>query len=293
MPLYIGNPVGNLGIRTMPYAPRGFATPLSSAETEHALAGGGTTITKRARARRRFTYQWKAHDFTVDTAEELSALYLGVHGPGPYVLLGPEQRNFAPQAVGSFGASGGAPGWAASAGTYTANVAGIALPTGVISGVGTWGGAGNGSILSGTPVVSVIDPALGCVLVPNVACTISCWLKVASSTATLTLAAFGGSSGAGTSQAASSATAIGTTWTRLSATIAAAATPVAYIYPRVLCGTASAPTIHLAGCQIEYATAAAAFVQPLGTPRVVIPAGVGIDVDVLPYRGHTLTLAEV
>jgi hypothetical protein len=294
MPLYLGNPVGTLGIRTMPYLPRGYSAPISRDETVHGLISGGTSTTRRPRSRRSFSYQWQPHDFTPETADELVALYTGVHGPGPYVLLPPEQRNFAPQQVGSFGAVGGGPGWVASVGTYTPNLAGIALPTGVLSGVGRWTGAGSGSLLTGGGALSTIDPLLNSVFCPNVAAYGYVWAKTASSTATLTLSLYGGTSGAGTSQAASSGIVVGTTWTQITALFAATASPVPYVYPRISCSTASAPTIYLAGYQFGYSTAATdPYVQPLGTPRVVVASGLGMDVDVLPYRAHSLALAEV
>lgn len=302
-PMYLGLATNMQHLARLP--DYGYAISAARSEAIHTLISGGTAITRVPKTKRAWTLPFSG--LSEDSANTLLSFYAGSFGVGPFMFVDPAFRNKLGANVSSMGAitqtvtewgvlNAGTIAWD---GTDTAPV-----PQ---SDIMTWTGAGNTSkIALGTWSGSAIIPRTADAPpylsdLPTAAAAGSMYFRTASSTASVSLTCLGITSGGSSlSGAATTATINSTGWTRLTNFAPAASTTMQYVTLQVACNTASAPVIWMSAPDIQFgpttASQVAAWVLGLGSPRVVVAAGsggFGINTQLLPYRSHSLVLAEI
>lgn len=305
--LYLGNPSGPFGMVALPAAQMGgvlnpaggVSTVLTRATSSEVLISGGVVTLRRPQTKRGYTINWSI--LTASEIDVLMSFFTGVQGGGPYCLVDPSWGNQLPVNVSSMGAVlGSLPEWTPTVGTLTSTTA-TAGPTGKYSGVGSWAGAGSGSILY-AGLSNVIDGTWLPPVISGLAHGYAIWARTLTSTATVTPALMygvAGSAPAGTA-ATGSAGSLTTTWQQLTVPVASSfswPSTADYAMLKLTCSTGSAPNILLAAAEFVYSTSTAVSVlnpwtAGVGVPRVVLPADVSTPVDIVGWREFQLTLAE-
>jgi hypothetical protein len=279
----------------------GWVAPLGRAEVAHTLAGGGTTVTRRAATHR--AYSVNLSKMTPDEAQLILAYYLGNKGSGPWALVDPSYRNQLSPGASSMGvAAGRNTAWNPLIGDAAAVLDSTVVPPVDGTGVLRWAAPTNGkNLFEGTqptagtfvPVTTKAVPYLS----PYIA-WVSVYLR-AQTTATVKLYALGCNAAGwdGVSVANTANVALTTAWQRVTLSVPAAswagANP-AYIVPNIQVAAVGASDVLVAAAQIDYGySSVPPWVAGLGVPRVVLSAGVGAGVSVYWRRDHGLTMAEV
>lgn len=297
---YLGTPGAMQKLR-MPDS--GYSSNASRAEVVQTLLSGSTVVNRVIDFSR--TWGLPFSGMTADVANVFEAFYTGALGPGPFALVDPAWRNVLTDYASSMGAKvTTVTGWALSV-TSTQTLAydtSVATPF-VGSGIMRWAGAGSGSKVGvGTQwLASKLQPdaTSAPLYLSDQGQGGALYARTASSTASLTLNV-NGEDASGTVQLAgssSTATVNSSGWTRLASFLASGNASARYTLPTVTCNTSSAPNILLCCADVQYNLNSVADLDPwvlgLGSPRVVISAGLPATIQLLPYRNQGLTLSEV
>lgn len=306
--VYLGNPAGAFGMQALPAIPIGGPlgglagmTPTRGRSTgSSVLASGGTTTFNKPKTKSVYPIAWLLR--TPADIELLMSFRDGGQGGGPYCLVDPSQQNFLPPNVARMSAVllGALPEWSPTVGTLS-GISTVTPPTGKLSGVAKWSGAGSGSILY-AGLNNIVDGTWLPPIVSGLSHGFAIWARTASSTASLTAAfmyGVGGSAPAGTAATASAAT-LTTAWQQVAIGVASSfswAATADYAMPKLTCGTASAPDIYLAASEFVYSTAATAgvlssWVSGMGVPRVVLPGDASMPVGRPGLGDFAMTFAE-
>lgn len=297
--VYLGDPAGLFGMQKLPaiLQGNGMTAGLSRATVVHSLASGGSTVTRRNRVKAAYQLSWQIRQAA--DVDLLQSFYAGRQGVGPFCLVDPTWINMFDENTASMGAVLGAlPEWAVNSPQTLAKDATHTPPTGILSGVAAWAGAGSASVLYRGAYGSTDGATLPPVLagVPH---TWGVWARTASSTCSVTpKLAYGiGGSAPGGFGSSGAAVTLTTTWQLISVSVAASFSWPAgsqYAVPELVCNTGSAPNILLAGAQFAYDTAVpAAFATGIGVPRVSISADPSAAVLRPGLRDYVMQLASV
>lgn len=271
----------------------GYGAGHTRAETQHALIGGGITVTKRLHAKRTWPMNWKRvqnRDLQV-----LLGFYRGAFGDGPFVLIDPADDNYLSLDSSLCGARNGAIGaWTVKSPetlVYDSTITSPVLPCGVLR----WHGAGNGSTIavaprdgSGNVIASTTESVP---LIQAMAQQLSVYAWTASSVANAQLGLNDGVA----ATAFSGTVGLTTTPQRLTFNHAAGAFGSnLYAMLVVKCLTASAPDIFVSAPQFEYGVATASqFAAGSNAPRVVVSGPPGNSVDGLGASPFQLMLTQI
>lgn len=271
----------------------GYTVESDSGEVEHKLISGGTAVTRHGTPKRRYTLQWGRlgnRDFQI-----VRGFYRRAYGPGPYLLVTPEDGN---RLSGSASLMGGTNGdisaWGTNGGTLsvaTGVTAGI-YPSGVMA----WAGATTGSqtyinLDAGSPTT----PGTATPLLPAEPLTFSLYAATATGTAQFQIyLQTRDATGIGIAQLGSAALTLTTTPTRFSFTTAVGALGTSvWVVPIMVALTASSPTIYFSAPQLEYEPAPTPWQIGRNVPRVVIPSAMSRTVDPRMFSNTSLIFAEV
>jgi hypothetical protein len=285
---YLGKP-GSMQQLPSPNGP--IDSSPSRGDSAVTLLSGGQSVIRRLNQKR--TYSLPYLSLGSDDADQISAFYQGLYGPGPYVYVDASVRNVLPLDVATCGIrSQASPGWVRTSGTLTASGGSTSPVLG--SGVLTWTTPASGASLHPGLVALMADLASAPVYLPGEAVTVSMWLKCSvAGTHTLVL---NGYNAAGASLVTSTTpVALTTSFQPFSVSIGAADAgfaACAYVLPRLLT-TAAALTFSVAAVQLEYDIAASNWQPGNGSPRVILTASPGRTVPQYGYSDHTLVLGEV
>lgn len=290
--------------------PDNVSATMDRAETDHALINGGVTTTRRPSVKRTYPLTWS--QMTADQADPLVAIYAGVRGRGPFVLVDPRWRNLLDLDTSTMvGSVAAVRNWATAitapnptpdtaappAGAATSGVMRWTLPA---AGDRLWAGMIDGATYS----VDGRRPA------PNIGQPgwLTVWARltgvVANFNATLSVCGVPDTLTWGGLAVSSAPTPLSTSWTRLAVPIAAGTwtqAVAAYLVPSIVVSGAGVGTVSvlLAGAQltVEPTAAGAAAALPfnvgLGCPRVGIGSGFPDTSSVWWRRSHTLVLNEI
>lgn len=304
-PMYLGVPGSMQRLARLP--DYGYSIGVSRGEATHTLISGGTAITRVPKTKRQWVLPFSG--LTEDSANTLLAFYAGAFGLGPFVLVDPAWRNKLDPNVSSGGAVLQAiSAWAlAVTGTQTLTWDGTDAAQFPQSDVMAWTGAGNTSKFgfgnwSGATLVPRTAEAP--VYLSDQPSSFAIYVRTASSTASVSVRMDGVTAAGAVSLSGStqSGTAISTGWTRLESFLASGNTSAQYMIPTITCNTASAPVIWFCCADVQYGvTQSPNTIQPwvlgLGSPRVVVVpssgGGFAVPTTLLPYRNHSLALAEI
>jgi hypothetical protein len=273
----------------------GYTVESDSGEVEHKLISGGTAVTRHGTPKRRYTMQWGRlgnRDFQI-----VRGFYRRAYGPGPYLLVTPEDGN---RLSGSASLMGGTNGdisaWSANAAPGTLSAAsGVAsgiYPSGVIA----WAGSTTGSQASLVlDMGSATTPGTATPLLPAEPLTFSVYAATATGTATIQIyLQTRDATGAFANQLGSAGLTVTTTPTRLSfSTIPGALGLSMWVVPIFVQLTATAPTIYFSAPQLEYEPAPTPWQIGRNVPRVVIPSAMSRTVDPRMFSNTSLIFAEV
>lgn len=311
-----GNPdfyIGAAGaLFKLPMPDEYYTNTLDNNTVNHSLLGGGNAVQHGSKIRRHYGLTWTAR--LAEDADVIVAIQAGMLGPGPYYFIDPLWRNVLPAHISSAGRKKqDSAGFNPTVGSvaYSSAIAPPALnPLTIPPGVQVWTGATTGSQLyigatTGGILSADMPPALPSVDPFSLPMTFAFWGKVATGTATLTLAAVQNTAGfASPVYSPTTATcALTTTWQRFALPLTAAQldATAAFAGMRLTCTTASAPAVHLSALGAQYVNAAPSallsglppWVLGLPVPRVLVAAAVPANHNRGNYRrSHALDLVE-
>lgn len=279
---YLGNPLAKVIQLNVPDS--GYSQTLDQGRVDHALLSGYHAVQRNRKIKRAYGLAFSA--LGVESADQIISILYGLLGPGPYFFIDPGWRNVLSSHVSSAGGGSQTSTGFVPAGGAVAYSGTIVPPAAApLSGVQVWSGAGNGSELwLGASAAQILERSA----IPSVTAlpqTFSLWAKTASSTANIAIDAyFNTAAGAYVSSVQlATGVAVTSTWTRYSATLAAASIPAtAYIGGfAIRCLTAAAPAIHVAALGTQFVTASVA-----GTGATALPAWVlGLAVPRVLFSG--------
>lgn len=301
--LYLGNPAGAFGMVQLPGAQiggvlgsgGGVSTNLTRSTTSNVLASGGVATFRRRYTKRSYSIAWSI--LTASEIDILNSFFTGIQGAGPYCLVDPSWGNQLPANAASMGAVLGTfPEWVPTSGTLA--VSAQLPPTGYLSGVAQWSGAGNGDNLSEGSYP--IDPTFVSPVLRGVAHRKAIWAKVTSGSAHLTAAMYSAPSALGSATLVATGTPVtlSGTWQEVSVSVASSfswASDALYVRAEFDVSSASTPVVQFAAASATYGTSTALspWVSGVGVPRVVLPGDAPSPVDIVGWRDYVLTLAEV
>lgn len=297
---FLGNPPNML---QMLIPDSSYTTALDAAIVDHLLVGGGHGIQRAGKVRRRYGLVYSAR--TIENADQITSIYYGMLGPAPYFFIDPMWRNVLQPHVSScarrlLNTAGLVP----TVGTvaYGSAVAPPAAASGVPSGVQTWTGAGNGSLLYiNAASAGVLEPSAPPCQLNLLPLAAGLSLRTASSTANVSVQLyFNDASGALLATTTLATATLTTTWQRISGSMLASAIPSTAVTfgIRLLCNTAAAPAISLSAVLAQYATPGTsglpAWVLGVGVPKVSVGAPTTANhAHMHTYKSQTLDLVEL
>lgn len=300
---YIGKP-GTMTKLSLP--DNSVTAPLGRGEVAHALSSGGTTTTRKRRAKRVLSVSFGQQ--SPDEADAMLGYYLGARGNGPFCWVDPGWRNQLGGDASTFGSLIAAnTAWAVpTADTQPLVDTTIAPPTGLLnSAVLRWPTPTNGHVLlEGSQTAGPLVPSSSRAVpyLSDLAAVLTVWGRTATGTASAKLYALG-LAAAGNALPLSGipnvnvTCALTTTWQMFTVLIPAGSfTPATspYICAAIAANSAGGPDTLWAAAQLSYGTAAALpWVTGLGVPRVTLSAGVPVAQTVYWRRSHSFTLSEV
>lgn len=292
--MWIGKPGA---MQMFPCVDLGYTAPWSRNTITHDLASGGRATSKRAHAKRSWILKFAYRD--ENSAQLVRNLFLGLPYKGPYNFYDPAVRNQLSTSASSCGAllKKQPTSWSLSGGAlayYTGTVAMPLYGTGAMQ----WSGAGSTSkIWLGGSASSTVFTQRDCApVLPSRGACFSFYARTLTGTANVAgdirTEDAGGTTGIVT-QAGSSTGLTSTAWTRVSTIWTGTGTPRASIIPTINCLTVAAPTILIAGAQLEYAPSLSAWTAGLGPARVSVSDDLGGDSSYFWFRDYDLALVEV
>lgn len=241
-------------MQLLPKPDAGITRPSNRSVVTHDLLSGATGTTRRRRATRPYGLSWSQQG--PDKAELMRSYYLGVHGPGPYCLVDPTERNNLDLDVSTLGLRGFGTGWLAAGGSAALDTTGVVGPV-FDSAVLRWTGAGvnavlwPGVLLNGAADVDVLT-APPCL--PGVPVVFSVYARTATGTAVVNGYLNNRNGDGSLSTGANLLTATLTTaWQRLTvATTIATGNTAKYLMPSLACVNGGNPDVLVAAPQFEY-----------------------------------------
>lgn len=306
---WLGRPDSTFGMLALPAVPigpsiggsHGMSPSMSRATVGQTKMSGGMTAAHRPDLKSTYGFQWKMLNPT--KTDLLMSFYDGRQS-GPYCFVDPSQYNFLPVNVASAGLAGGALNtqgrteW--TAGTGAVAVSSQAGPTGLITGVMGWTGAGNASVLWMGPN-NGIDATWMPPVLQGKAHRFAVYAKMLSGSASLTAAAISGNAGGTTTAATATAPTVvlSGSWQEVSATVATSFSWAGndYCTMKLTVSSSSSPSILLAAASMVYDDVTAAALSPwvagVGVPRLIVPKGVDSPVGRPGLRDFTMTMAEI